>query len=230
MDGCSWPPPAAAAATFSARCGSRTRPSCSAPTCAGGVATAQVYRPWAYRGVTYAVYQPSRYYRPAFYTWAYRPWRRPVYYSWGWSGQPWYGYYRGWCNPYPYYVSPVFWLTDLHDRHHPRGRLPGPPGQRRRQRPAPTACRRAHSGREAGHRRRGGSGNSSRSRTSSGLPPRGPCRRPAGRRPCSATTSPGSSWSIRAFRPTWTGRSCTSPRATWSSSRAPRRPEPPSPT
>lgn len=78
-----------------------------------GVATAQVYRPWAYHGVTYAVYQPSRYYRPAFYTWTCRPWRRPVYYSWGWNGQPWYGYYRGWCSPYPYYASPVFWLTDF---------------------------------------------------------------------------------------------------------------------
>jgi hypothetical protein len=78
-----------------------------------GVATARIYRPWAYHGVTYAVYQPVRYYRPGFYLWARRPWYRPVYYEWGWRGQPWFGYYRGWCSPYPTYTSPVFWLTDF---------------------------------------------------------------------------------------------------------------------
>jgi hypothetical protein len=77
-----------------------------------GVVTARIYRPWAYRGVTLEVYQPCRYYRPAYYVWARRPWGR-VYYNWGWSGQPWFGYYRGWCAQYPVYPSPVFWLTDF---------------------------------------------------------------------------------------------------------------------
>ena len=78
-----------------------------------GVSYTRVYRPWAYRGVTYNVYMPSRYYRPAFYSWAYRPWARPVEYRWGWGARPWYGYYRGYYSPYPYYASPVFWLTDF---------------------------------------------------------------------------------------------------------------------
>jgi len=56
---------------------------------------------------------PSHYYRPAFYSWAYRPWGRPVAYRWGWSSQPWYGYYRSYYTPYPYYSSPIFWLTDF---------------------------------------------------------------------------------------------------------------------
>ena len=72
-----------------------------------------VYRPWVQEGVTFNVYMPVRYYRPAFYTWSCRPWPRPVYYPWGWAGRPWFGYYRGWYTPYPYYVSPIFWLTDF---------------------------------------------------------------------------------------------------------------------
>jgi len=78
-----------------------------------GIVTTRVYRPWVYRGVTFNVYMPSHYYRPAFYTWAYRPWGRPVQYRWGWAGRPWYGYYHGYYAPYPYYASPVFWLTDF---------------------------------------------------------------------------------------------------------------------
>lgn len=78
-----------------------------------GVAEARVYRSYDYRGVTYQVYQPARYYRPTYYTWSCRPWRQPVYYAWGWRSQPWFTYYRGWCSPYPYYVSPIFWLTDF---------------------------------------------------------------------------------------------------------------------
>jgi len=78
-----------------------------------GVSYTRVYRPWAYRGVTYNVYMPTHYYRPAFYSWAYRPWGRPVAYRWGWGERPWYGYYRGYYTPYPYYASPVFWLTDF---------------------------------------------------------------------------------------------------------------------
>jgi len=78
-----------------------------------GGASVMVYRPWVRQGVTYNVYLPCRYYRPAFYTWTCRPWPRPVHYPWGWAGRPWFGYYRGWYTPYPYYVSPIFWLTDF---------------------------------------------------------------------------------------------------------------------
>ena len=78
-----------------------------------GVTSTRVYRPYVYRGVTYHVYMPSHYYRPAYYSWAYRPWREPVRYRWGWNDRPWYGYYHGYYAPYPYYASPLFWLTDF---------------------------------------------------------------------------------------------------------------------
>ena len=78
-----------------------------------GVVSIRVYRPYLYQGVTYHVYQPNRYYRPAYYAWAGHPWPRPVYYQWGWAGRPWFGYYRGYYTPYPFYASPIFWLTDF---------------------------------------------------------------------------------------------------------------------
>jgi hypothetical protein len=78
-----------------------------------GATVALVYRPWPYHGVNYQVYQPSRYYRPAYYTWTCQPWRQPVYYGWGWGGAPWFYQCRGYWHPYPYYVSPVFWLADF---------------------------------------------------------------------------------------------------------------------
>jgi hypothetical protein len=78
-----------------------------------GMVTTRVYRPWVYRGTTFNIYMSNRYCRPAFYTWAYRPWSRPVAYRWGWDGRPWCGYYRTYYSPYPYYPSPVFWLTDF---------------------------------------------------------------------------------------------------------------------
>ena len=78
-----------------------------------GVPTVRVYRPWVYGGVTFNVYTPTHYYRPGFYSYAYRPWGQPVHYRWGWAGQPWYGYYGGYYAPYPFYASPVFWLTDF---------------------------------------------------------------------------------------------------------------------
>ena len=78
-----------------------------------GVVSIRVYRPYVYGGVTFHVYQPNRYYRPAYYAWAGRPWGRPVYYPWGWAGRPWFGYYRGYYTPYPFYTSPIFWLTDF---------------------------------------------------------------------------------------------------------------------
>jgi hypothetical protein len=33
-------------------------------------------------------------------------------YAWGWGGNPWYGYYGFYFNPYPVYASPSLWLTD----------------------------------------------------------------------------------------------------------------------
>ena len=78
-----------------------------------GVTVARVYRPWPYHGVTYQVYQPSRFYRPGYYAWSCQPWRQPVHYGWGWGGDPWFFYCRGYWHPYPYHVSPVFWLADF---------------------------------------------------------------------------------------------------------------------
>lgn len=60
-------------------------------------------------------YYPGYWYHPEFYAWGYRPWGAPVYWgigAWGWGGAPWYGFYGGFSAPYPYYTSPVFWLTD----------------------------------------------------------------------------------------------------------------------
>jgi len=76
------------------------------------VAYVNVYRPYAFRGVTLNVYAPMRYYSPGFYGWAYSPWSVPVVYSWGWGGSPWVGFYGGFFTPYPVYRSPAFWLTD----------------------------------------------------------------------------------------------------------------------
>jgi hypothetical protein len=35
-----------------------------------------------------------------------------VVYGWGWGGNPWYGYYGYYFNPYPSYASASLWLTD----------------------------------------------------------------------------------------------------------------------
>jgi len=78
-----------------------------------GVVSVRVYRPWVYGGVTYHAYMPMHYYHPAFYSWTYHPWGAPVYYRWGWGGRPWFGYYGRYYQPYPYYASPLFWLTDF---------------------------------------------------------------------------------------------------------------------
>jgi len=78
-----------------------------------GAVYTRVYRPYVHAGITFNIYTPTRYYRPAYYSWAYQPWSRPVSYQWGWGQRPWYGYYRGYYAPYPYYASPIFWLTDF---------------------------------------------------------------------------------------------------------------------
>jgi hypothetical protein len=80
---------------------------------AGGAVSARLYRPWVYRGASFAVYLPVSYCRPGCYDWLRRPWNRPVYYHWGWKTRPWYGRYRGYFRPSPCYSGPVFWLADF---------------------------------------------------------------------------------------------------------------------
>jgi hypothetical protein len=78
----------------------------------GGRYSDRYYARYPYRGAYLDVYAPAYYYRPGFYGWAYNPWAVPVAYSWGWGGNPWYGYYGYYFNPYPVYPSAAFWLTD----------------------------------------------------------------------------------------------------------------------
>jgi hypothetical protein len=77
-----------------------------------GQAYSRYYRPYSYRGMMLNSYVPTRYYHSNFYGWFNRPWAAPVSFAWGWMGASWYGYYRGYFNPYPYYSSPTYWLTD----------------------------------------------------------------------------------------------------------------------
>jgi hypothetical protein len=77
-----------------------------------GHAYARFYGRYPYHGVFLEVYAPVRFYPVGFYGWAYNPWVAPVPYAWGWGGNPWYGYYGFYFNPYPVYAAPAFWLTD----------------------------------------------------------------------------------------------------------------------
>jgi hypothetical protein len=70
------------------------------------------YRGYGYRGVYLNVYAPGYYYAPGFYGWAYNPWAAPIAFGWGWGGNPWFGFYGGYFQPYPVYPSAAFWLTD----------------------------------------------------------------------------------------------------------------------
>ena len=70
------------------------------------------YQRYPYRGLYLDGYRPYRYYYPGYYGWAYHPWRSPVRYSWGWFGSPWYGHYNYYFQPYSFYPSASFWLTD----------------------------------------------------------------------------------------------------------------------
>ena len=70
------------------------------------------YRGYGYRGMSLNIYSPGVYYGPGFYGWAYNPWAAPIAFGWGWGGNPWYGYYGGYFQPYPVYPSASFWLTD----------------------------------------------------------------------------------------------------------------------
>ncbi len=77
-----------------------------------GRAYDRFYRPYGYHGYNLRVYAPGRYFPGAYYGWAYRPWGAPVRYGWGFRGQPWFGYYGAYYQPYPVYASPSLWLTD----------------------------------------------------------------------------------------------------------------------
>jgi hypothetical protein len=77
-----------------------------------GRAYTHIYHGFAYRGMYLNVYAPGFYYRPAFYGWAYNPWAMPIAFGWGWGGDPWYGYYGYYFQPYPMYPSAAYWLTD----------------------------------------------------------------------------------------------------------------------
>ena len=70
------------------------------------------YRGYGFRGLMLNVYAPGFYYGRGFYGWAYNPWAAPIAFGWGWAGNPWYGYYGGYFQPYAVYPSAAFWLTD----------------------------------------------------------------------------------------------------------------------
>ena len=70
------------------------------------------YRGYGYRGLNLNVYAPGSYYGHGFYGWAYNPWAMPIAFGWGWGGNPWYGYYGGYFQPYATYPSASYWLTD----------------------------------------------------------------------------------------------------------------------
>ncbi len=80
---------------------------------ANGRTSVSVYRLSTYGGVSYREYVPVVRYNPAFYAWAYSPWPAPLTYGWGWGVQPWFGYYRGYFVPAPYYASPALLLADF---------------------------------------------------------------------------------------------------------------------
>ena len=70
------------------------------------------YRGYGYRGLMLNVYAPGFYYGAGFYGWAYNPWAAPIAFGWGWGGNPWFGFYGGYFQPYAVYPSAAFWLTD----------------------------------------------------------------------------------------------------------------------
>jgi len=77
-----------------------------------GRAYDRFYGGYGYHGLYLNVYAPGFYYGPAFYGWAYNPWAAPIVFGWGWGGNPWFGFYGGYFQPYPVYPSAAFWLTD----------------------------------------------------------------------------------------------------------------------
>ena len=77
---------------------------------AGGRFWARVYRGGYYRGFLFYRYVPPVVFAPSFYWWAYRPWRTRIVFSWGWG--PWFGWYRYYFWPHPYYLNASMWLAD----------------------------------------------------------------------------------------------------------------------
>lgn len=77
-----------------------------------GRAYSRFYHGYAYRGMYLNVYAPGFYFSPGFYGWAYNPWAMPIAFGWGWGGDPWFGYYGYYFQPYPVYPSAASWLTD----------------------------------------------------------------------------------------------------------------------
>jgi hypothetical protein len=77
-----------------------------------GHAYTHVYGRGYYHGGYYNHYYPGYYYGRGYYGYAYGGWGAPVAWSWGWGGNPWYGYYGYYFNPYPVYAAPAFWITD----------------------------------------------------------------------------------------------------------------------
>ena len=80
----------------------------------GGVVRVGVYRSFYWGGHPYFGWHPGFWWHPGFYAWGWHPWGAPLYWGvglWGWHG-PWFGFYAGWWNPYPYYAAPYYWLTD----------------------------------------------------------------------------------------------------------------------
>jgi hypothetical protein len=80
----------------------------------GGVVHVGVYRSFYWGGHPYFGWHPGFFWHPGFYAWGFHPWGAPLYWGvglWGWHG-PWFGFYAGWWNPYPYYAAPYYWLTD----------------------------------------------------------------------------------------------------------------------
>jgi hypothetical protein len=78
----------------------------------GGRVFVRAFVPYQVRGVALPLYVPGVYFAPAFYGWAFYPWATPVPYAWGWRGDPWFGFYAGYYQPYPVYPGPSAWLAD----------------------------------------------------------------------------------------------------------------------
>ncbi len=79
-----------------------------------GHSYARVYTRYRYRAGYLYDYVPAYSYAPAFYGWAYNSWAAPIYYrGWNWNAEPWYGHYRYYFVPLPFYASPALWLTDF---------------------------------------------------------------------------------------------------------------------
>lgn len=78
----------------------------------GGHVFVRSFVTYPVRGLSLPLYVPTVYFAPAFYGWAFYPWTTPVPYAWGWKGDPWFGFYSGYYQPYDVYPGPSAWLAD----------------------------------------------------------------------------------------------------------------------